>query len=68
MLGCPFTDYSRAHARHPAESLKNQFFAQSSNQSYIIKTFENHKNDAKVLEEVQKTTKYKKTVAELKKN
>ena len=69
-LGCPFTDFSRAHARfstfRPGRSKTDfsRFFAQSSNQSYIFQTFENHKDDAKVLEEVQKATKYKKkTVA-----
>ena len=38
----------------------SRFFAQSSKQSYVFQIFENHKNDAKVLEEVETATKYKK--------
>ena len=54
-VGCPFTDFSRAHARFLTFCPASGRVAQKPKQ-----TFENHKNDAKVLEEVQKATKYKK--------
>ena len=67
-IGSPFTDFSPAHARistfRPASGRVAQkpiFCAVVISIVTVVyfQTLENHKNDAKVLEEVQKATKYK---------